>query len=139
MRLRLAPAKLTRAWSRVAARSGRITTTSGSTSMPVQPYVIVLTTFPVDEDPAALARTLVGERLAACVNVLPPMPSIFRWEGGVEEVTEHQLIIKTMTDRLDRLKARLGELHPYDVPECLVLAVAGGADSYLAWLSQALQ
>ena len=64
-----------------------------------------------------LARTLVSERLAACVNVLPPMPSIYRWEGSVEEVTEHQLIIKTIGHRLDALKRRLNELHPYDVPE----------------------
>lgn len=106
--------------------------------MPASSFLIVLTTFPVDEDAAALARTLVGERLAACVNVLPPMPSIYRWEGNVEEVSEHQLIIKTAADRVDALKTRLNELHPYDVPEFLVLAVADGTAPYLAWLRQAL-
>ena len=102
-------------------------------------FVIVLTTFPVDEDAGLLARTLVGERLAACVNVLPPMPSIYRWEGNVEEVTEHQLIIKTISHRLDALKQRLNELHPYDVPECLVLGVDSGSPTYLEWLKEALE
>jgi periplasmic divalent cation tolerance protein len=102
-------------------------------------FVIVLTTFPVDEDAATLARTLVSERLAACVNVLPPMPSIYRWEGGVEEVIEHQLIIKTMAHRLDALKRRLNELHPYEVPECLVVGVGDGGATYLEWLKQALE
>jgi periplasmic divalent cation tolerance protein len=102
-------------------------------------FVIVLTTFPIDEDAASLARTLVGERLAACVNVMPPMPSIYRWEGSVEEVTEHQLVIKTMAHRLDLLKRRLNELHPYDVPEMLVLNVADGGATYLEWLKQALE
>jgi periplasmic divalent cation tolerance protein len=109
-----------------------------STMDPSQ-FVIVLTTFPVDEDAASLARTLVGERLAACVNVLPPMPSIYRWEGSVEEVTEHQLVIKTMAHRLDPLKRRLNELHPYDVPELLVLSMADGGATYLEWLKQALE
>jgi periplasmic divalent cation tolerance protein len=102
-------------------------------------FVIVLSTFPVDEDAATLARTLVSERLAACVNVLPPMPSIYRWEGNVEEVSEHQLIIKTVGHRLDALKRRLNELHPYDVPECLVISVADGGTAYLEWVKQALE
>jgi periplasmic divalent cation tolerance protein len=95
---------------------------------------IVLSTFPGDRDASALARTLVEERLAACVNVLPPMTSIYRWEGGVEQATEHQLVIKTTAARIESLKARLAELHPYDVPEVLVLSVADGAASYLEWL-----
>ncbi len=107
--------------------------------MPAPSFVIVLTTFPADEDPAALARTLVQERLAACVNVLPPMPSIYRWEGNVEEVNERQLIIKTMADRVDVLKKRINELHPYDVPEMLVVSVIDGAKAYLDWLHQSLE
>ena len=98
-------------------------------------FVIVLSTFPADRDPAALARTLVEERLAACVNVLPPMQSIYRWEGKVEQASEHQLIIKTTSARVAALTQRLGDLHPYDVPELLVLTISDGAESYLRWLS----
>lgn len=97
-------------------------------------FVIVLTTFPADRDPHALASTLVQERLAACVNVLPPMRSVYRWEGKVEEASEHQLVIKTRAERVEAVKTRLAALHPYDVPEVLVLPIAGGSDSYLQWL-----
>jgi periplasmic divalent cation tolerance protein len=80
----------------------------------------------------------VTERLAACVNILPPMPSIYRWEGSVEVVNEHQLVIKTMAARVERLKQRLNELHPYDVPEILVLPLSDGAPAYLEWLRQSI-
>jgi periplasmic divalent cation tolerance protein len=97
-------------------------------------FVIVLSTFPADQDPTALATALVDEQLAACVNVLPPMRSIYRWEGKVEQASEHQLVIKTRAERVEAVKARLASLHPYEVPEVLVLSIAGGADSYLQWL-----
>lgn len=96
--------------------------------------VIVLTTLGEAADVGAFARTLVEERLAACVNVLPPMVSTYRWKEGVETDREHQLIVKTSADRLEALKARLLELHPYEVPELLVLEVADGAEPYLDWL-----
>jgi periplasmic divalent cation tolerance protein len=96
--------------------------------------VIVLSTFPADQDAAALAHALVEERLAACVNVLPPMTSIYRWEGAVERASEHQLVMKTTAGRVEALKARIAELHPYDVPEILVLSVTDGAASYLKWV-----
>ena len=97
-------------------------------------FVIVLTTFPADQDPTLLATTLVNERLAACVNVLPAMRSIYRWEGKVEEAAEHQLVIKTRGERVEAVKARLATLHPYQVPEVLVISVAGGAETYLSWI-----
>jgi periplasmic divalent cation tolerance protein len=98
-------------------------------------FVIVLTTMPADGDVEALARTLVNERLVACVNVLPPMQSIYRWQGAVEEAAERQLIMKTAADRVEQLKSRLAELHPYDVPEILVLPVSDGGAAYLAWIT----
>jgi periplasmic divalent cation tolerance protein len=104
---------------------------------PVQ-FVIVLTTFPADEDASALARTLVTERLAACVNVLPPMTSTYRWEDNVEVVNEHQLVIKTMATQVEALKTRINELHPYNVPEVLVLPIGDGAPTYLEWLQQSI-
>lgn len=98
-------------------------------------FAIVLTTMPADGAWAALARTLVDERLAACVNVLEPMRSVYRWEGAVTEEAERQLIIKTTAAAVPALRARLTALHPYEVPECLVLPVTGGGDAYLGWLA----
>lgn len=98
-------------------------------------FVIVLTTFPVEGDVTAFARTLVDERLAACVNILPPMESIYRWERAIEQATEHQLIIKTSAARVEDLKTRIATLHAYEVPEILVLPVEGGGESYLMWIA----
>lgn len=97
-------------------------------------YVIVLTTVPADADGRALGRTLVEERLAACVNLLPPMESVFRWEGQVEEEREQQLVMKTSQARVAALWERLRELHPYEVPEFLVVPVLDGSDAYLRWV-----
>ena len=102
-------------------------------------FVVVLTTFPADEDAGALARALVTERLAACVNVLPPMSSTYRWQDNVEVVSEHQLIIKTLSASVESLKVRLNELHPYDVPELLVIPVGDGAPTYLEWLRESIE
>jgi periplasmic divalent cation tolerance protein len=101
-----------------------------------QEYVIVLTTLPADGDSAAIARTLVEERLAACVNLLPPMESIFRWEGQVEQDSERQVIVKTSRERVAALWERIRELHPYEVPEFVVLPIVDGSDAYLRWLGQ---
>ena len=98
--------------------------------------VIVLTTWPAGQDAAAFATTLVEERLAACVNLLPEMASIYRWQGRVERERERQVVIKTTTRRLEALESRLSELHPYEVPELLVLPIAGGGAGYLAWLAE---
>jgi len=96
---------------------------------------IVLTTLGAATDAASLARTLVEERLAACVNVLPAMTSTYRWKNAVEEEREQQLVIKTSRDRVAALEARIRELHPYELPEFLVLD-ASGADAYLAWIRE---
>ena len=101
--------------------------------------VLVLTTLGSDADAAALAHTLVEERLAACVNVLPPMTSVYRWEGSVEHESERQIIIKTTRARVDALAARLRTLHPYEVPEFLVIGVNDGAEAYLAWLGESVR
>jgi periplasmic divalent cation tolerance protein len=96
--------------------------------------VIVLTTAPADERAEIWARTLVEERLAACVNVHPPMVSIYRWKGIVERDNERQVVIKTTRGRLTALRARLVELHSYELPEFVVLSVADGSDEYLRWI-----
>jgi len=83
---------------------------------------------------ADIARQLVATRLAACVNIVPGVHSVYRWEGAVREDTEAMLIIKTVAGRCDELAAKIQDLHPYDVPEVLVLAATGGAAAYIAWV-----
>jgi len=102
-------------------------------------FVIVLTTVPADGDADALARTLVEERLAACVNVLPPMTSIYRWKGAVETSSERQLLIKTTARAVNALQVRLQTLHSYDVPEFVVIPITSGSADYFSWLAEAAQ
>jgi periplasmic divalent cation tolerance protein len=102
-------------------------------------YVMVLTTLPVDADGPGFARSLVEERLAACVNLLAPMESVYRWEGNIEQETERQVVIKTSRDRVAMLWDRIRELHPYDVPEFLVLPIIDGNDAYLRWVADSTQ
>jgi periplasmic divalent cation tolerance protein len=98
--------------------------------------VIVLTTWPSGQDATAFAQTLVDEHLAACVSVSAEMQSIYRWKGAVEVEPERQLVIKTTESRLGGLEARLHGLHPYEVPEFLILPVNGGSERYLAWMRE---
>lgn len=100
-------------------------------------YVLVLTTLPGDADAAAFARALVQDRLAACVNLLPPMESVYRWEGSIERETERQVVIKTARERLVALWDKVRDLHPYDVPEFIVLPIVDGNDAYLRWIADA--
>lgn len=97
-------------------------------------YVIALTTLPADADAGEFGRTLVDERLAACVNLLPVMESIYRWEGKIEFEAERQLIIKTSKDRIGDLWDRVRELHPYEVPEFIVISITDGNEAYLKWI-----
>lgn len=99
-------------------------------------YVVVLTTLPADADAPAFARALVDERLAACVNVLPVMESVYRWEGAMQEEPERQIVMKTARSRLPILWDRVRELHPYDVPEFIVLPIVDGSDAYLRWIGE---
>ena len=94
---------------------------------------IVFCTCPDSSTAARLAQALVGERLAACVNVLGGVSSTYRWNGEVEVDDEVLLLIKTSADRFEAMQARLVELHPYDVPEVLAFDAAAGAAPYLAW------
>jgi periplasmic divalent cation tolerance protein len=99
-------------------------------------YVIVMTTLPADADAATFAHTLVEARLAACVNLLPEMESVYRWEGQIEQERERQLVIKTSRARIVALWERVREMHPYDVPEFIVLPIADGNDAYLRWVGE---
>lgn len=95
---------------------------------------VVLVTAPERESAARIARTLVSERLAACVNLVPAVRSIYRWEGSVEEDEEVLLVVKTRAGRTEALAERIRALHPYAVPEVLALAAAGGSAAYLDWV-----
>ena len=83
----------------------------------------------------AIARALVEERLAACVNVLPGVRSTYRWQGAVEQADEVLLLIKTTADRLDALAGRLRSLHPYELPELVAVEARAGLPAYLEWVA----
>ena len=95
---------------------------------------VVLMTAPDAACAERLARALVEERLAACVNVVPGVRSFYRWQGAVEDAAELLLVAKTRADRAEALAARVKELHPYELPEVLTLPAAGGSAAYLDWV-----
>ena len=99
-------------------------------------FVLVMTTWPGDVDAVEFARTLVDERLAACVNLLAPMESVYRWEGQLETEPERQVVLKTSRHRVNALWERVRELHPYDVPEFIVVPIVDGNDAYLRWIAE---
>ena len=99
---------------------------------------IVMTTVASAEEAARLGRALVEERLAACATLLPAVQSIYHWQDQIESSAECLLLLKTACDRLPALEARLHELHSYQTPEFLVLAVEAGSHPYLAWLEASL-
>jgi len=95
---------------------------------------IVLTTTSSLEESKKIARALVDRRLAACVNIIPKIESVYRWEGQVEEAQEYLLVIKTTEEAFPRLRDAIQQLHSYEVPECIALAVEDGSLSYLKWI-----
>jgi periplasmic divalent cation tolerance protein len=95
---------------------------------------IVLTTLDNPESARHIACQLVELRLAACVNIIDGVHSVYRWKGQIESADELQLIIKTSAERIPELKEAIARLHPYELPELIVLDVAGGSEKYLAWM-----
>ena len=100
--------------------------------------IVVLVTCPGQEVGEKIARTVVEDRLAACVNILPGLTSIYRWEGKVCRDAETLLIIKTRRSKFSALSSRVKALHPYSVPEVLALPVVAGSDSYLSWVRSSI-
>jgi periplasmic divalent cation tolerance protein len=105
--------------------------------MPAE-VLVVLVTAPSLADGQAIARALVSERLAACVNVVPGVRSVFFWEGQLQEEDEALLLIKTRRARYEALQRRILGLHPYSVPEVLALPVEAGSPRYLAWVGESV-
>jgi periplasmic divalent cation tolerance protein len=97
--------------------------------------LLVFTTLPNADKAYEVARALVEEKLAACANVLPAIRSIYRWEGKLQDENEVLVLLKTRAENVERLKARILELHPYEVPEVLAVPVESGYQAYLDWLS----
>ncbi len=102
----------------------------------VDRFIVVLVTVGSSEEARQLAHALVQERLAACVNRLKGIESVYRWLGNVEESEEDLLIIKTTEDLFERLKSRIRELHSYSVPEIIALPILHGNEDYLSWLGE---
>jgi periplasmic divalent cation tolerance protein len=100
--------------------------------------MIVLTTCGNDEDAAALARTLVERRLAACVNAVSKVASTYRWKGEIQQDQETLLIIKTCAERLAEVESAIREKSKYELPEILALPVAAGGADYLAWVRESV-
>jgi periplasmic divalent cation tolerance protein len=100
---------------------------------------IVLTTLADVQQAEEFAAALVERRLAACVNIVGPIRSIYRWKGKVEREQEFLLIIKTTAEQAARLQAAFNEVHPYELPERIELSVEGGSQEYLAWIAGEVQ
>ncbi len=96
--------------------------------------LVVLVTAPAEQKAVEIARALVDERLAACVNVLSGVRSIYRWKGEVCDDPEVLLVVKTTAARFEALRSRVVALHPYETPEVLALPVEAGSEPYLRWL-----
>jgi periplasmic divalent cation tolerance protein len=96
---------------------------------------IVLTTVGTAEDADKLAQQLVARRLAACVNIVGPIRSVYRWGGEVHSGPEFLLLVKTTAEGGERLRSELKSLHPYELPECVELSIEAGTEEYLAWIA----
>src|SRR6478609_4183222 len=99
------------------------------------PVIVVFSTFPTEDKAAEIARTLVSEGHAACANLVPPVRSIYRWQGQICDERETLAIIKTTRERFEALRERLVALHPYEVPEVIALPVEAGHAPYLDWVA----
>ncbi|HEY6308354.1 MAG TPA: divalent-cation tolerance protein CutA [Candidatus Angelobacter sp.] len=99
---------------------------------------IVLTTASSADEARNIAEALVERRLAACVNLVPQIESIYRWQGKVEKATEWLLLIKTQARAFERVRDAIKELHSYSVPECVLIEITDGSQEYLAWLGESV-
>jgi periplasmic divalent cation tolerance protein len=98
--------------------------------------ILVMSTCGSAEEAEKVARGLVEKRLAACVNILPPCRSIYRWKGAIEDAAEHVLLIKSRRPLLDALREEIGRIHSYEVPEVIAFQIVDGSAEYLEWLDR---
>jgi len=100
---------------------------------------LVLTTCGSLEEARRIAHTLVERQLAACVNIVPHIESVFRWQGEIETAAEWLLIIKTTLDAFDRVREALREMHSYELPECIEIGIEDGSAAYLEWIGESVR
>ncbi|HZU26518.1 MAG TPA: divalent-cation tolerance protein CutA [Bryobacteraceae bacterium] len=100
--------------------------------------IVVLSTCSSAEEAGRIARRLVESRLAACVNIMPRIRSVYRWKDAIEESEEVLLLIKSSRPLFDSLQAEIGRLHSYETPEAVALSIVDGSEPYLAWLAHEL-
>lgn len=100
--------------------------------------IVILITAPGEEEAAGLARALVEAKLAACVNMVSNVRSIYSWKGSIEDDREQLMIVKTQRHLFDRLAAKVREIHSYDVPEIIALPIVEGSPDYLKWLQESI-
>lgn len=101
-------------------------------------FLLVFCTCPDQDEARRIARSVIERRLAACVNILPAVESIFRWEGTIDSASESLLLIKTTAERFAELRDHIAELHSYDVPEVIALPLTAGFDPYLGWIKESV-
>ncbi|MEP6962739.1 MAG: divalent-cation tolerance protein CutA [Acidobacteriota bacterium] len=100
--------------------------------------IVVLCTCESEEQAGSIARSLVEQNLAACVNILPNIRSIYRWKGTIEDAAEYLLVIKSRRDKFDALREAIVKIHSYDLPEVIAVPIVDGAQAYLRWIDQSL-
>jgi periplasmic divalent cation tolerance protein len=100
---------------------------------------IVLTTCGSLDEARKIATTFIERRLAACVNIVPQVESVYRWQGRVETASEWLLVIKTTADRFARLRDAMNALHSYETPECVAIGIEDGSASYLEWIGESVR
>jgi periplasmic divalent cation tolerance protein len=105
--------------------------------MSTQPHII-LCTCPDFETAHTIAHQLVTAKLAACINILPSITSIYEWQGEIETAQEHLLLIKSCPSHYSRLETEIKRLHPYELPEIIAIAIENGLPDYLKWINSCL-
>jgi periplasmic divalent cation tolerance protein len=100
---------------------------------------LVLTTCGSLDEARSIAHTLVERQLAACINIVPQIESVYRWQGKIESATEWLLVIKTTLSAFARVREALGQLHSYELPECIEIAIEDGNSAYLEWIGESVR
>jgi periplasmic divalent cation tolerance protein len=102
------------------------------------PYLLIYISCDSEETAREIARTLVQEQLAACVNILPNVQSVYRWQGELETASEYLLTVKTRQEAFSALRERVCKLHPYELPEIIAVPIVAGLEPYLNWITESV-
>ncbi len=102
-------------------------------------YQLILSTYPDQQSATSIARQLISEKLAACVNIIPGLISVYEWEGALESSQEHLLLIKTQKHYFSEIETIIKNSHPYRIPEIIVINIENGSAEYLKWISSCLR